>query len=309
MDNVWFHLDGHKAVFYDDFMNTHIVKENSPLLSYLLKNFPENKRTTSKQLLKFGAIMVNGKTVTRHDHPLKTGDEILFRPKPKQSVKQPLLTPDFPIIYEDESLVVINKPDGLLTVATEKEKTRTAYFELTDYVRSNSITGEGRIFIVHRLDRDSSGILVFAKDEAAKFSLQKNWDKTEKKYYAIVEGSPKIKSDTIESHLVQDKFRRVYSAKESKFSKYAATQYRVLRSSGKYSLLEVTLMTGRKNQIRVHLSDIGHPIIGDEKYGSVSNPAGRLGLHAFYLSLFHPETGEKKIFTSELPKELQKMVP
>lgn len=295
-------------------MKPHIVTENSPLFRYLLKAFPQNKRTTAKQLLKFGAVIVNGKVITQHDYSLKTGDEISFRPKPKKDFKKttlnkrPVLETPFPIVYEDEALVVIEKPAGLLTIATDKIKTRTAYYELTDYVRSTGLTGKERIFIVHRLDRDASGLIVFAKDEDTKLALQKNWDKVEKRYYAIVEGTPKQKADTIESHLVEDKFRRVYSAKESKFSKHAVTKYQVIKTSGKYSLLEVTLITGRKNQIRVHLSDIGHPIAGDEKYGSTTDPGGRLGLHAYYLAFHHPKTDELKVFTSKLPDSLNKLI-
>ena len=289
-------------------MISHRVTENGALLSYLLKAFPQNKRTTTKQLLKHGAVTVNGKIVTQHDHPLKAGDEILFRPKPKEIIKRPVLKTPFPIVYEDESLIVIDKPEGLLSIATEQIKTHTVYYELTDYVRSTGPTGKNRIFVVHRLDRDASGLLLFAKNEEVKFFLQKNWDKAVKKYYAIIEGTPRAKSDTIESHLTEDKFRRVYSAKESRFSKHAITQYRVLKSSEKYSLLEVTLLTGRKNQIRVHLSELGHPIIGDEKYGSVSDPAGRLGLHAFWLSFAHPVTNEEMKFELALPEKLKKIV-
>ena len=289
-------------------MKSETVKENGPLLSYLLKTYFPSNRTKAKQLLKHGAVSVNGKVITQHDYKLKTGDEIAFRPKPKVAFKRASLAPPFPIVYEDESLVVIDKPAGLLTIATEKVKNRTAYFQLTDYVRSTGPTGKERIFIVHRLDRDASGLLVFAKDEETKFVLQENWEKSQKKYYAVVEGTPNKKADTIESHLVEDKFRRVYSTAESRFSKYAATQYRVIKSSGNYSLLEITLLTGRKNQIRVHLSDIGHPIVGDEKYGSHTDPAGRLGLHASYLAFHHPKTDEVKVFTSHLPDNLKKLI-
>ncbi len=273
-----------------------------------METFPQSKRTTVKQLLKFGAVAVNGKIVTQYNHSLKAGDEISFRPKPKKVFTRLVLKTSFPIVYEDESLIVIDKPEGLLSIATEKVKTRTAYYELTEYVRSQGLTGEGRIFIVHRLDRDASGLLVFARNEEVKFLLQRHWDKAEKKYYAVVEGAPKKKSDTIESHLMEDKFKRVYSAKESRFSKYASTQYRVLKSSGRYSLLEVRLITGRKNQIRVHLSDIGHPIVGDAKYGSDSDPAGRLGLHAFWLSFAHPKTNEIIKLEIALPERLRKLV-
>ncbi len=301
-------LDGPFRLPYDGSMKTYTVTENAPLLSALLKFLPENNRTKIKQLLKYGAVAVNGKTVTRHDHALKTGDKIDFRKKPNDSRTRPLLTPPFPIVYEDEWLIVIEKPERILTVATEKIKTRTVYYELTYYVRSAGLTGKERIFIVHRLDRDASGLLVFAKSEEVKFALQANWDKAEKKYYAVVEGTPKKPFESIESHLVEDKFRRVYSTHESKFSKYAVTQYRLVKSTGKYSLLDVALLTGRKNQIRVHLSELGHPIAGDQKYGSVSDPAERLGLHAYHLSFIHPVTKEKLTFKSDLPQKLKKLI-
>lgn len=300
-------LDESGLWHYDKAMKTHTVSGAAGLLTYLLKTFPENSRTKMKQLLKYGAVMVNEKPITKHDHALEIGDQIDFRLKPRKSSQRPTLEPPFPVVYEDTSIIVIEKPPGLLTVSTEKVKTKTAYYALTDYVQSTGPTGQERIFIVHRLDRDASGLLVFAKSEAVKRALQGDWNKTEKKYYAIVEGTPKIQSDTIESQLEEDKFRRVYSSARSRFSKFAATHYQLVKSAGKYSLLEVTLLTGRKNQIRVHLADRGHPIVGDEKYGCHSDPAGRLGLHACHLSLTHPLTKERMTFKSELPQILGKL--
>ena len=287
-------------------MHVRTVKDGGILLEYVRKNFSLTN-TKSKHLLESGMIVVNDKIITHHAHLLKAGDKICFESKPQKASKLHFHL-GFPILYEDESVIVIVKPEGLLTVATEKVKNHTAYFKLTEYVRSKDPSGKARVFIVHRIDRDASGILVFAKTEKAKMFLQENWKKFEKKYYAVVEGTPNKTEGTIKSYLVEDKFRRVYSAKESKYSKYAATRYQLMKSSGKYSLLEVTLLTGRKNQIRVHLADIGHPIIGDEKYGSKSDPAGRLGLHAYCLKFHHPETGEKKLFTSELPDSLKKLI-
>ncbi|OIO37590.1 MAG: hypothetical protein AUJ72_04250 [Candidatus Omnitrophica bacterium CG1_02_46_14] len=289
-------------------MKTFTVTENAPLLKTLLKAFPEYNRTKLKQILKYGSIAVNGKITTRHDHALKPGDKLKIQKKLNPTNERPNLLPPFPIVYEDAWILVIEKPEGLLTVSTETIKTRTVYYELTHYVTSIDLTGKERIFIVHRLDRDASGLLIFAKDEKTKVALQENWDHAEKKYYAVVEGTPKILRDKIESNLVEDKFRRVYSTGNTRLSKYAATEYEVMKTTGRYSLLDVKLLTGRKNQIRVHLADIGHPIVGDEKYGSTINPAGRLGLHAYQLSFEHPVTKEKLVFKSALPIKLQKLI-
>ena len=250
--------------------------------------------------------MVNGRIARRHDHPLKCGDEIRIQHRPVETRVAFKARLDFPIVYEDAAVIVIDKPTGLLTMGTDKIKIHTVYYKVTEYVRSVDPEGKGRVFIVHRLDRDASGLIVFAKTEKAKHILQKNWKKAEKKYFALVQGTPEKRSGSIESYLIEDKFRRVYSTRKSAKSKFSVTRYRTLESFGKYSLLEISLETGRKNQIRVHLADLGHPIIGDEKYGSKLNPINRLGLHAYYLSFKHPITGEKKTFTSVIPPNFSK---
>lgn len=288
-------------------MKTRTAQEGGRLLDCFLKNFPSINRTRAKQLLKFGAIQVNGRPVTQFDSAVKRGDTLHVEPRPGPGRSEVGPRAPFPIVYEDEWLLAIDKPAGLLTVSTEKVKTKTAYFQLTDYARRTGPTGRGRVFIVHRIDRDTSGLLVFARDENTRRDLQDHWDQVEKKYYAIVEGVPKVSQDTIESFLAEDKFRRVYSTRRSKFSKKAATHYRVIKSSGPFSLLDVQLLTGRKNQIRVHLSDLGHPVIGDEKYGSHSDPAGRMGLHAYSLSFTHPHTKERVVLRSPLPPALRRI--
>lgn len=290
-------------------MNPHIVTGESPLLAYLFGHFKEIKKTKLKQLLKYGSVTVNGRVATSHKHPLKAGDRVDFLTK--RSVLQENLRHklSFPIVYEDEWILVVDKPSGLLSMGTERDKIHTVYHELTAYVRAKSPDGRGRVFIVHRLDRDASGLAVFAKQAAAKLALQSNWKKAVKKYYAIVEGVPQEPSGTIESHLTEDNFRRVYSlSKPGRDSKPAVTQYRIVKSTGRYTLLEAILVTGRKNQIRVHLSDLGYPIAGDAKYGAQSDPAGRLALHAFFLSFKHPITEENKTFESPLPAPLAKLV-
>lgn len=287
-------------------MHSHAVSENGPLLNYLRKTFSHISRTKLKHLLKSGTIMVNSKSATRHDFTLKRGDEIRIQRRPVETRVDFKYRLSFPIVYEDKAVIVIDKPAGLLTMGTDRIKIHTAYYKLTDYVRSNDPAGKSRIFIVHRIDRDASGLVVFAKTERAKEVLQKNWKKAEKKYYAIVEGIPKQAAGVIESYLTEDKFQRVYTTRKSPKSKFSTTHYRILEPRGKYALLEVSLETGRKNQIRVHLADLGHPIIGDEKYGSKLNPIRRLALHAFHLAFEHPVTGEKKIFTTPLPETFSK---
>lgn len=284
-------------------MKTQIVDKPGSLLQYLFTHFPDQKKTKLKQLLKFGSVTVNGIAATHHLHALKPGDKIDFLTKESALQKKLVLRLGFPILFEDDSLIIIDKPAGLLTMGTDDEKIRTVYYRLTTYIQAESRKNQGRIFIVHRLDREASGLLVFAKTEAVKRTLQESWDKVVKKYYAVVEGTPRLTSDTIESYLVEDKFRRVYSVGDPRRdSKHAVTRYTVIRKSARLSLLDVHLVTGRKNQIRVHLADIGHPIIGDEKYGSRMNPIRRLGLHAHYLSFRHPATGRQLHFESRLPQ-------
>ena len=185
------------------------------------------------------------------------------------------------IIYEDKEILVVEKESGTLTIATEKQKIKTLYHEAREYVKKQY--PKNKIFIVHRLDKDTSGIVVFAKTENKKNELQNNWSNVKREYYAIVEGKMPNKKDTLKSYLIEDKNLNVYSTKDSKRGKIAITEYEVLKETPKYSLLKINIKTGRRNQIRVQLSDIGHPIIGDKKYGSVTNPIKRLGLHAYLL--------------------------
>jgi 23S rRNA pseudouridine1911/1915/1917 synthase len=181
---------------------------------------------------------------------------------------------------------------------------------LNEYERSKTKDRSSRVYIVHRLDRDASGLIVFAKSDATKRLLQSHWELATKKYYAIAEGTPTEKEGTIENFLREDDFKRVYSvSKNHPEAQHAITHYRVLGENGGYALLEVTLETGRKNQIRVHLSGMGCPIMGDEKYGAQSDPFRRLALHACFLSFPHPATGELKTFESPLPAPFKKIFP
>ena len=205
------------------------------------------------------------------------------------------------VLYEDKDILVVDKPAGLLTVATEREKSRTAHSILTDYFRTGCGRSRKRLFVVHRLDRDTSGTLIFAKSEEAKFRLQDHWKQTEKKYLAIVHGRCEKSSGTITSYLAEDKEYRVYSTSDSTRGKLSRTDYAVLRTTRSFSLLEVTLLTGRKNQIRVHLAGIGHPIVGDIKYGKADEPLLRMALHARLISFKHPFSGKQLTFESPVP--------
>jgi tRNA pseudouridine32 synthase/23S rRNA pseudouridine746 synthase/23S rRNA pseudouridine1911/1915/1917 synthase len=205
------------------------------------------------------------------------------------------------VLYEDQDLIVVDKPAGLLTVDTDSDKSRTAYFVLTDYVRKGAARSRNRVFIVHRLDRETSGVLVFAKSEEAKLRLQEQWPETDKKYLAVVHGKCRKRSETITTYLAENKAHVVYSTSDPKKGKLSQTAYRVLRQTKDFALLEVDLLTGRKNQIRVHLAGIGHPIVGDRKYGGGDDCRASLALHARTISFKHPFSGKQLRFSAKVP--------
>jgi len=212
------------------------------------------------------------------------------------------------ILYEDRDILVVDKPPGLLTIGTERDKSRTAYFVLTDYVRKGNARSRNRVFIVHRLDRETSGVLVFAKSEEAKLRLQGAWNETEKKYLAIVHGRCRKSADTITTYLAENKAHVVYSTSDPAQGKLSHTAYRVVKQAKDFALLEVDLLTGRKNQIRVHLAGIGHPIVGDRKYGNAKDPYAGLALHAQSISFRHPFSGQRLTFAAKVPEYFHKLV-
>jgi len=205
------------------------------------------------------------------------------------------------ILHEDRDILVVDKPAGLLTIATDTEKVRTAYFALTDYVRKGFDRSPNRVFIVHRLDRDTSGVLVFARTIEAKLALQGNWEEAEKRYLAVVHGTLARREGTIESYLAENSAHHVYETSDASLGKFSRTAYRVLREAGGLTLLEVNLLTGRKHQIRVHLASLGHPVVGDTQYGGHKRACERLGLHARFLSFPHPFSGERLTFEAPVP--------
>jgi len=221
--------------------------------------------------------------------------------KKKSKPSRRHLPPGVEILHDDDEILVVEKPHGLLTIATEQRTTGTLYAKLTEYVRKGNYKSRNRIFIVHRLDRDASGVLVFAKTPEAKAALQGGWEEARKTYLAVVHGQMPEKSGIIESYLIENKAQKVRSTRDAKLGMLSRTAYRVLRESGGYSLLEIDLLTGRKHQIRVHLSEAGHPIVGDRKYGANNDGEKRLALHAKSLSFPHPQTGQRVEFETETP--------
>lgn len=272
------------------------VKEEMDLTSFLLLQY---SRKQAKLFLKYKQVFVNDKQISQFDYRLSMNDTVEITKEKKESLP-------FTILFEDKELLVINKPSGLLSMSGGGEKEKTAYHLVSQYVKQQD--RNARIYIVHRLDRDTSGVLLFAKNEKIKKVLQENWNTivTKRGYIAIVEGVLKKKHGVIKNYLEESKTQVVFIGSKEK-GKLAITKYRVLKENRKYSLLEIFLDTGRKNQIRVHMQSLGNSIVGDKKYGSSSNPIGRLGLHANVFAFKHPITHEEMEFVAPTPKEFMEV--
>ncbi len=286
--------------------STFTVDQPAELLSFLCACHPKAKRTTVRQWLKHGAVLVNGQPCTHSRHMLQVGDTVAILPK--DEVHRPAALPrGMKLLYEDECLIVIDKPADLLSMASEGQREKTAYAFLTHYVRGGNRLSRDRVWIVHRLDRETSGVMLFAKSQRAQEVLQANWSQVEKHYLAIVEGRLPANEGVWQSHLDESHPYRVFSAPESDTTRLAVTQFRVLKQSNTYTLVELHPKTGRRNQLRVHLADVHCPIVGDDKYGARTNPVGRLGLHASSLQFHHPTSGERVRFQSPLPALLARL--
>jgi tRNA pseudouridine32 synthase/23S rRNA pseudouridine746 synthase/23S rRNA pseudouridine1911/1915/1917 synthase len=212
------------------------------------------------------------------------------------------------LLYEDDDILVVDKPGGLLTMGSERDKSRTVHTLLNDYVRKGNPKSRHRVYIVHRLDRDTSGILLFAKSEQAKLFLQSDWDNTGKIYLAVVCGRPSPARGTISSYLAENAALNVYSTADPARGKLAQTAYTVVKEHKGLSLVQIELLTGRKHQIRVHFADKGHPLVGDRKYGKGQMAAAHLALHAHAISFTHPVSGARLHFETRIPELFSRLV-
>jgi 23S rRNA pseudouridine1911/1915/1917 synthase len=274
------------------------VEEKGTLLDLLQNRFKASSKTKLRKMIKHGGVAVDGKAIPIPAHLLVPGQVV--------EIRRPAPPPPFPVLYEDPFVIAVEKPEGLLSIASEKEPTHTLYRAVYEYVQSRSRRGE-RIFIVHRLDREVSGVMLFAKTPEVKDALQKGWSKTEKRYCALVEDHPPEKEGSIKSWLKENPIHRVYSCPEGPGAKYAVTRYRLLREYPEHALLEIRLETGRKNQIRAHLSEMGCPIVGDKRYGATGDPIHRLALHAVTLSFTHPVSGKRMTLESPVPSAFSRL--
>lgn len=281
-----------------------IADRDAPLLEYMYGALQGQSRSGIKAYLTRGQVTVNGQITTAHDFPLHTGDRIGIVDRGNVVRKRGgEVEGRVKIVYEDQWLIVADKRSGVLTMSTGKEGEVTAYSILYDYMKRMH-GRNSRIFIVHRIDRETSGLVIFAKDETTKLQLQETWNKSvlERKYCAILEGHPASERGTVHSWLKENpKSMKVTSSPEDNGGKEAVTHYRVLSYGRHYSLVEFELETGRKHQIRVHASMTGCPVAGDRKYGAKGNPAGRLALHARNITFRHPVTGKVLSFETPLP--------
>ena len=274
------------------------VDKDNELMKFLMEKMPQNSRNNIKSLLTQRRVMVDDVIVSQYNAPLKEGQIVSIT---KTKITKHKLE-GVSIVYEDNDILVVETERGILSVATQNEREKTAYNILKNYLKEKN--PKDKIFVVHRLDRDTSGVMIFAKSEKAQDILQTTWNDSvkERTYVALVEGNVKKDSDTIISYLAENKAMITYSTANEEEGKKAVSHYKVLKRNKNYSLLEVNIETGRKNQIRVHMQDLGHSVVGDKKYGSTKNPIKRLGLHAHTIVFKHPITKEVLSFTSKIPE-------
>ena len=280
------------------------VSEATQLMDFLLAKMGGMSRSSVKSLLGHRQVTVNEKVVTQFDYMLKAADSVVIN-STRGNVE--LVHPKLRIIFEDSDLIVVEKKEGLLTVTTGRESETTAFLILKNYVKKSST--RNKIYTVHRLDRETSGVILFAKHSDAQHILRDNWHEivTKRVYVAVVEGKVEKESDRIVSWLTENEISlKISSSHTDNGGKEAITNYRVIKSNDEFSLLEIELETGRKNQIRVHMESIGHPIVGDRKYGSTTT-IGRLALHARVLEFYHPMTSEPLHFETPVPREFLKV--
>ncbi|MDE6854537.1 MAG: RluA family pseudouridine synthase [Muribaculaceae bacterium] len=295
------------GTFRPDNILTFTATEGTPekLLDFLLTVFPSARRTTVKDYLKYRQVMLNGTVTTQFDSKVAPGSEVKVNTTREFQV---FSHPRIKLVYEDDDVIVIEKGYGVLSMGTDKIKDGTAYSILREYLKRKD--PRNKLFIVHRLDRDTTGLMMFAKTREAKDTMQHNWNNMvlERKYVAVIEGDLEPESGEIRSYLAENSAHEVYSTNDPEQGKLAVTYYKTLKRRKPYSLVELSLATGRKNQIRVHMKDKGHPIVGDRRYGAGASPIHRLCLHAQTLRFVHPVTRKDMNFSAPLPAGFFRLV-
>ena len=272
------------------------VKEAGELLEYLCNNLDMPKKRI-KQYLEHGSIYVNNSRTTKYNYKLNIGNIITIESKNNASLP-------FDILYEDMHIIVVNKPSGLLTIATDKEKSETLYHKVREYLKVKN--KNAKVFIVHRLDKDTSGVVLLAKDEETKNMLQDGWNSNaHRSYVAVVHGKLKNKSDRYIQYLKETKTNLVYVSKDGL---EAITNYNVVKENDKYTLVAIDIETGRRNQIRVLFNSMGNPIVGDKKYFIKKDNEKRLYLHANRLQVYYPHKKEVMLFETKTPIEFKNIM-
>ena len=288
-----------------DNIKTWTVKEDGTILEVAAAILKDHTPTKLKSMLRHNQFAVNNSPTSRYDTEVHAGDS--FSVNFDQSFKV-FKNPRVELVYEDEHILVINKGYGVLSMGTDTKKDGTAYSIMREYVKYHD--PKAKVFIVHRLDRDTSGLMMLAKTIEAKDAMQHNWNNMvlNRKYVAVVEGVVEQAEGVVKSYLAENAQFEVYSTNDPTKGQYAVTRYKRLAGNNNYSLMEVELDTGRKNQIRVHMKDLGHPIAGDRKYGAAHSPINRLALHAQTLRFVHPITKREMNFSTPIPFRFRSLV-
>jgi 23S rRNA pseudouridine1911/1915/1917 synthase len=281
------------------------VSSRCELLPYLMSLPLGLSRKAAKDLLRFRSVTVARMTTVKHDTQLEPGDVVTIAAG-KQVSAESIERHGLKIVYLDDDIVVVEKAAGLLSMGSEGEKERTAHRILNQHLKALTSSPAQQAFIVHRLDRETSGLMLFARNRAAQAALQQNWKSVTKKYLAVVEGVPAKAEGTLRDNLEESKSLKMHRVDRG--GELAITHYRVVRKGRHNSLIELTLETGRKNQIRVQMAGLGHPIVGDHKYGATTDPARRLALHSCELKFRHPVSGSSMEFHSAMPNLLMGLI-
>lgn len=275
-----------------------IVKENTTLLPFLFQTLSEQSKSSVKAMLGHGQISVNGQVTTQFDTSLVSGDIVRIS---HERGKVPFSHPQLKIVYEDDYFILVNKKEGLLSVGNARERERTTVHLLSTYVKQTDM--RNKVFVLHRLDRNTSGLMLLAKSKGIQDVMLSEWNfrVKEQSFVAVVEGRPEKDRDLLASPELREGSEKVVVISENQ-GEEAIARYKVLRGNEKYSLLEVRLESGRRNHIRIQLAHIGHPVAGDNRGGAETNPAGRMMLHARRLVFVHPMTGTEMEFDTQIPQ-------